>query len=124
MPWLHLGILGSDQLKTAAYSAMDAFVIPSRAEAFGLTAIEALACGTAVAASRTGGLAEALFNGEGGLLFETGNPGALADAITLLLTHPQQRSALAAAGRTRVVERHASAKIAQQCLQLYQSILT
>ena len=42
MPWLHLGHVESDAVKAAAYSAMDLFVVPSLAEAFGQTAIEAL----------------------------------------------------------------------------------
>lgn len=60
IPWVHLGSLDSPAAQVAAYSAMDVFVVPSKAEAFGLTAQEALACGCRVVATRTGGLPEAL----------------------------------------------------------------
>jgi glycosyltransferase involved in cell wall biosynthesis len=120
MPWLHLGYLQTDAVKAAAYSAMDVFVVPSLAEAFGQTAIEALACGTAVIGSRTGGLTEALFGGEAGLLVEPANPGALLEALTSLLGDSERRDTLAAAGRTRVVERHAPARIGPQWLEICQ----
>ena len=118
MPWLHLGHLQADAVKAAAYSAMDLFVVPSRAEAFGQTAIEAIACGTPVVASREGGLAEAVFQGEAGILFETGDPRALAAAISSLLESPERRAALATRGRALVVERHDASKIGRQLLAL------
>jgi len=58
MPWVHLGQLDAEEAQVAAYSAMDVFVVPSKAEAFGLTAQEALACGCQVVVTRTGGLPE------------------------------------------------------------------
>ncbi len=123
MPWLHLGYLESDAAKAAVYSAMDVFAVPSRAEAFGLTAIEALACGTSVIGSDTGGLPEALFNGEAGILFETGNPQAMAGSLVSLLEASGLRARLAAAGRKLVVDRHAPAKLAQQYIAVLQSAL-
>jgi glycosyltransferase involved in cell wall biosynthesis len=122
MPWLHLGHLDSDVVKVAAYSAMDTFVAPSLAEAFGQTAIEALACGTAVIGSRTGGLAEALFDGEGGVLVEPRNPAALLEALTSLLEHLERRDRLATAGRRLVAERHAPGRVGKQWLQICQSL--
>jgi len=122
MPWLHLGHLDSDVLKVAAYSTMDVFVAPSLAEAFGQTALEALACGTAVIGSRTGGLTQALFGGEGGVLVEPGNPAALLEALTSLLEQPERRDALAIAGRSLVTERHAPARVGKQWLQICQTL--
>ena len=124
MPWLHLGHLQGDAIKVAAYSAMDLFVVPSRAEAFGQTAIEAIACQTPVVGSREGGLTEAIFQGEGGILFETGNPKALAEAIGSLLESPELRAALAGRGRALIVERHDAGKIARQLLAVYQAALS
>ena len=62
------------------YNAADVSVVPSRIEPFGLVAIEALACGTPVVATRAGGLPD-FVNDEIGQLVEMENPEALADAI-------------------------------------------
>jgi glycosyltransferase involved in cell wall biosynthesis len=123
MPGLHLGHLDSDAVKVAAYSAMDLFVAPSLAEAFGLTAIEALACGTPAIASRTGGLAEALFGGDGGVLVEPGNPTALVEALISSLEHSERRATLAGAGRRLLVERHAPARVGQHWLEICRASL-
>jgi glycosyltransferase involved in cell wall biosynthesis len=60
LPWVHLGHLDAEEAQVGAYSAMDVFVVPSKAEAFGLAAQEALACGCRVVATQIGGLPEAL----------------------------------------------------------------
>ncbi len=62
------------------YNAADVSVVPSRIEPFGLVAIEALACGTPVVATRAGGLPD-FVNDKVGQLVEMNNPEALADAI-------------------------------------------
>ena len=62
------------------YNAADVSIVPSRIEPFGLVAIEALACGTPVVATRAGGLPD-FVNNEVGQLVEMENPEALADAI-------------------------------------------
>jgi len=54
-------------------SAADVCVVPSRAETFGLVAMEAMACGTAVVASDVGGLSENITDGETGFLFPPGD---------------------------------------------------
>jgi glycosyltransferase involved in cell wall biosynthesis len=57
--WVHLGVLDSETTQVAAYSAMDVFVAPSKAEAFGLSALEARACGCRLVVTSVGGLPEA-----------------------------------------------------------------
>jgi glycosyltransferase involved in cell wall biosynthesis len=84
IPWLHLGSLSSPAAQVAAYSAIDTFVVPSKAEAFGLTAQEALACGCRVVATRVGGLLEAL--GEHGCYAESCDPSSIAEALNTALT--------------------------------------
>ena len=77
----------------------DALVIPSRWEGFGLIAVEAMASGVPVIASRVDGLAEVV--GESGVLVPPEDPAALAAAIAALLSDPDQQARLRAAGLQR-----------------------
>ena len=66
-------------------------VMPSVKEGWGLTVLEANACGTPVIASRVPGLKEAVLDGETGLLYPYGDRGALADAMLRMLTDAAAR---------------------------------
>jgi phosphatidylinositol alpha-1,6-mannosyltransferase len=68
-------------------------------EGLGLAALEAAWCGCPVVASRSGGIAEAVMDGETGLLVPERDPEALADALIELLLNPRLRAAMAAAGQ-------------------------
>lgn len=75
-------------------------VVPSRwAEPFGITALEALACGAALLCSPRGGLPEVY--GQAAQRIEPDNPAAIADAIVALARDPAQRAALGEAGTER-----------------------
>ncbi|PHR48787.1 MAG: hypothetical protein COA32_04765 [Fluviicola sp.] len=63
------------------YAAIDAFVMASKAETFGMVTIESMASGTPVIGSNAGGTPELLDNGKRGLLFETMNKESLTEAI-------------------------------------------
>lgn len=78
--------------------AADIVVTPSRWEAFGLATYEAMALGTAVIATRSGGFAEFLEHGEHALLAAPGDPRELADAILELLGDRRRRERLGAGG--------------------------
>ncbi|MGO9612939.1 MAG: glycosyltransferase [Dissulfurispiraceae bacterium] len=67
------------------YSAADVLVVPSYYESFGLVALEALACGTPVIATRTGAMDILIQDGKTGLLLDTLSPGTLASAIQRLI---------------------------------------
>jgi len=67
------------------YSAAAVCVMPSLYESFGMVALEAMACGTPVIASRVGGLQYTVKDGETGFLVPEQNPGALADKLEVLL---------------------------------------
>jgi glycosyltransferase involved in cell wall biosynthesis len=71
-------------------------------DSFTYSAIEMAACGLPVVASNLQGLAEAVADGETGLLFEPGNATALADSLERLLDEPQLARALGQRGRQRV----------------------
>ena len=99
-----LGIAGDCIFAPATSSAghwlraMNIFVLPSLSEAFSNSLMEAMACARPVIASNTGGNPELVRNGETGLLFETGNPAALAQAISTLIQDDALRHRLAQAG--------------------------
>jgi len=82
----------------------DIVVVPSTAEGFGRTAIEAMAEKTALIASRVGGLEEILQDHETAILFENRNWLDLADKITSLLTHQETREKLAVRGHQAAVD--------------------
>ena len=79
-------------------------VVPSLYEPFGMVAVEGMASGTPVVASRVGGLSDHVRDGEEGFLVPPGDPGALADAIRRVLDREDERrrmgeNALARASR-------------------------
>lgn len=122
LSWTHLGHLDADATKAAAYSAMDLFVAPSRAEAFGQTALEAIACGTPVAAADTGGLREAIADGRGGLLFAPDDAAALAGTLVDAIERAPTLGARAMTARGELLDRHAPARCAAAYLELYRTL--
>jgi phosphatidyl-myo-inositol dimannoside synthase len=89
------------------YNAADVFVLASRrydllVEGFGIACVEASACGLPVVASRSGGLPEAVREGETGLLVEPDDPAALAAVVIRLLQDEPLQRRLGSAGRAAV----------------------
>jgi glycosyltransferase involved in cell wall biosynthesis len=84
------------------YCESDVVIVPSLLpEPFGLVAIEAMSAGKAVIAANHGGLKEIVIQGETGILFEAGNPDALASSILYAMHHPERINRMGAAGRKR-----------------------
>jgi D-inositol-3-phosphate glycosyltransferase len=73
------------------YAAADVTVVPSYYESFGMVALEAMACGSPVIASRVGGLVTTVRDGVTGFLVPDGHVGALAERITALVDDPDLR---------------------------------
>ncbi len=92
----------SDRLLRALYHRATLLVLPSLYEGFGLPALEAMACGTAVVVSDAGGLPEVV--GGGGLLVTPGDAEELEAAIDRLLASDDERQQLASVGRARAQE--------------------
>jgi starch synthase len=95
------------------------FACPSVYEPLGIVNLEAMACGTAVVGSRTGGIPEVVAEGETGLLVPPGDPVALARALNVLLADPDRAEAMGQAGRKRAVAEFGWAAIAAQTADLY-----
>jgi N-acetyl-alpha-D-glucosaminyl L-malate synthase BshA len=82
----HVLFLGKHQSVHELLSCADLFLLPSRSESFGLAALEAMACGAPVVASRVGGLPEVVPQGEGGFLREPGDLDGMAEDALEVLT--------------------------------------
>ena len=86
------------------YRSAAVVVVPSRYEGFGLPAVEAMACGTPVVATRAGALTEVMELTGGGVLAERDDPDSIAASVRSLLENREARALLAKRGRERVVE--------------------
>jgi alpha-maltose-1-phosphate synthase len=98
------------------------FAIPSVYEPLGIVNLEAMACGTAVVGSRTGGIPEVVADGETGLLVPPGDPDQLAAALNALLRDPARAHAMGQAGRKRAVAEFGWPAIAAQTAALYEEL--
>jgi len=110
-------------------SGAGVFVCPSVYEPFGLVNLEAMACETAVVASRVGGIPEIVVDGETGYLVDwdgadpEGFARALATRVQEVLDDPALALRMGAAGRARVLERFTWPAIADRTVALYRSLL-
>jgi glycogen synthase len=121
----------------ALYSHASLFICPSVYEPFGIINLEAMACGTPVVASATGGIPEVVVHNETGLLisfepvssadFEPRDPERfsydLATAINNLLANPDKTEAMAKKSRQRVEQHFSWSSIAQKTLEFYKGLL-
>lgn len=92
-------------------------------ELLGLAALEAMASGLPVVASRVGGLPEIVRDGETGFLVEPGDVDALRGRLALLLENPVLADRMGQAGRELVLERFTWAACAERCLGAYRELL-
>jgi len=92
---IFLGKRGQDTLPYY-YSAAEVVVMPSHYESFGMVALEAMACGTPVIASRVGGLAYLVKDGETGYFVPAQDPEALAEKLRSLFVDHELREAFGA----------------------------
>jgi glycosyltransferase involved in cell wall biosynthesis len=121
---IELGSINSPHLQSLFYSACDVFAAPSLIESFGLTALEAMACGTPVVAFHTGGLVDIVGDGETGLLeSRVGSVVGLHNQLAWMLQHPTERRNMGLAARQRVEEHFASSLMAKRYVEVYNRLL-
>ncbi|MEQ8331053.1 MAG: N-acetyl-alpha-D-glucosaminyl L-malate synthase BshA [Longimicrobiales bacterium] len=104
-------------------SCADLFLLPSETESFGLAALEALACGAPVVASRVGGLPEVVDDGVSGYLFPVGAVEDMADAGVALLSDEALHARFAEAGRALAVERFSARSVVPRYEAYYERVL-
>jgi L-malate glycosyltransferase len=103
----------------ACLAAADVVALPSLHEGLGVAALEAMAAGRPVVASRVGGLAEVVVEGETGIFAEPGEPQSLARALAVLADDADLRARLGEAGRRRVLARYTAARMAEGTIACY-----
>ncbi len=106
----------------AWYSAADVCVVPSYYESFGLVAVEAMACGTPVVASRVGGLVSTVTDGVNGYLIPWRCPEPFAEKLDVLLRNPELRANFARAASDSV-QRFRWDEIARRMESLYEDVI-
>ncbi len=111
------------------YSLADVFVCPSIYEPLGIVNLEAMACGTAVVASRVGGIPEVVVDGETGVLVDydaqdsAGFEHRLAEAVNAVAGDPDRTAAMGAAGLERAKNDFSWATIAQDTVDIYKGLM-
>jgi glycosyltransferase involved in cell wall biosynthesis len=105
------------------FAAFDVFVLPSGNEGTPVTAIEALASGCPVVATRVGGVPDVVADGEDGFLVAPAAVGELADRLARLARDPALRARMGAAGRERMQERYSVGRLIDDVDRLYRDLL-
>ncbi len=105
-----------------SYRRASLVVVPSNYEGFGLPAVEAMACGTPVGASRAGALPEVVDPEGGGVLIPPRDAEALAKASRSLIEQPEARATLGARARASVVSRYGWPRIAAATVDVYREV--
>jgi starch synthase len=132
--WIASMLPREDVIQILSHAAV--FLCPSIYEPLGIVNLEAMACETAVVATRTGGIPEVVEDGETGLLvpFEPRDDGTrdpvdparfardIAERVNALLADPARARAMGEAGRRRAVERFAWPAIAAETAALYERL--
>lgn len=114
-----LGALKSPDAMADAYRSMDVYVSPTSMETFGMTLVEAQACGTPVIAFETGGTPEAVCP-EGGILIPLGDFKKMYSAIDQIVMDPPVLISYGERASAWVAERHAPDVVALKQQNVYE----
>lgn len=107
------------------YNLADLVVLPSvdRSEAFGITLIEAMACGKPVVASNLPGVRSVISDGVDGFLFEVKNEGDLANRVSKLLSDDQLREKMGQQGRQKAEKYFGQEYLIRRLVGIYEDLL-
>ena len=115
--------LGKLESVAPLLAGADLFLLPSQSESFGLSALEALACGVPVVAARTGGLPDVVRDGETGALRPVGDAAAMAEAAIEILRDPARWGRMSAAAAADARARFSLDRILAEYERLYAEAL-
>ncbi len=121
----HVRFIGKRQANKLCdyYSAGDVVVTTPWYEPFGLTPLEAMACGRPVIGSAVGGITFTIKDGETGLLVPPRDPAALAAGLQRLLSQPELSIQMGAAARKRVEREFTWSIVAMRTAALYETVM-
>ena len=119
----HVLFLGKHASVDELLPCADLFLLPSENESFGLAALEAMASGAPVVASRAGGLVEVIEDGVSGHLFPVGAVEEMAEAGIRLLTDAAHREAVTTAARGRALTEFSADRVASRYEDFYRRVL-
>jgi D-inositol-3-phosphate glycosyltransferase len=105
------------------YSAANVFVTTPWYEPFGITPVEAMACGTPVVGTAVGGIKTTVVDGETGYLVPPNDPDALAERLAWLHHHPQLAQRMGWAGMRRAYQHYTWRSVAEHVANVYESVL-
>lgn len=105
------------------YSAANVFVTTPWYEPFGITPVEAMACGTPVIGTAVGGIKTTVIDGETGFLVPPNDPDALAERLAWMHRHPHLAQRLGWAGMRRAYQHFTWRKVASQLASVYERVL-
>ena len=115
--------LGARQDVMPLLAASDVFCLPSRSEGFSNALVEAMACGLPCVATRVGGNAEALADGESGFIVDADAPEQLAQKLLALLRDPGLRRRMGQSGKETAERRFSAQGMVTQLTGIYDELL-
>jgi N-acetyl-alpha-D-glucosaminyl L-malate synthase BshA len=115
--------LGTQESIEEIAGMADVFLLPSELESFGLSALEAMACGVPVVGSDAGGLPEVVKHTETGYLLPVGDVEGMAARTLEILKCDERRRAMGGAGRRRAEALFGAERIVNQYERYYEKVL-
>jgi glycosyltransferase involved in cell wall biosynthesis len=104
------------------YNIADLYIQPSLYESFGITILEAMACGKAIVATDCGGIPEIVFNGYNGLLVRQNSIEELIENIFKILNNPELKRKMEK-NSIEFTQKYDWKLIGKQTLELYEKII-
>lgn len=120
---VELGWVDNDIELADFYSAADVFLMPSEAESFGLSAVEAMACGTPVLGFDSAALNDTLCAPRGGIAVRQGDSEMFLSELTQLLRDEKKREAIAQSALELARERYNKDRYVSETIEVYKQVI-